>query len=346
MLELRDIWKTYAGQPLLRGISLRVGPGETLGLLGPSGSGKSTLLRIIAGLEEAEGGQIFWNGEEITRLPPHKRNFGLMFQDYALFPHHDVAANIAFGLRMRGEPREKIVRGVHNALAMVNLRGFNHRRVEDLSGGEQQRVALARTLAPEPRLLMLDEPLSALDRTLREELAGELRRLLQRLQIPSLYVTHDQEEAFTVGTRAALLHEGRIAQIGSAAEMFAHPASVWVAEFLALGNILPARVIKTEPLRLQTLLGEFPAESQNPPPHVGDEGWILLRPAGGTIHRSGKQPSQGIHGTVVDVSPRGNVYRVSMQCGGLGEVHFHSTEAFPAGRSIYWSPATGWFLRG
>ncbi|MGD0806292.1 MAG: ABC transporter ATP-binding protein [Anaerolineales bacterium] len=215
MLELRDIGKSYEGNPLLENVSLQIGEGETVCLLGPSGSGKSTLLRIAAGLESPDRGEVFWNGEPITRMPAHLRGFGLMFQDYALFPHLDVGENVAFGLRMKKLPRDRIHHEVREALARVNLAHYEHRRVAELSGGEQQRVALARALAPRPGLLMLDEPLGALDRALREELIEEIRRVLKSMRTPSLYVTHDQEEAFAMAARVAILHGGRIVQMGS-----------------------------------------------------------------------------------------------------------------------------------
>ena len=171
MLEIRDIWKSYEGQPLLNGVSFSLEAGETVCLLGRSGSGKSTLLRIIAGLETAERGQVLWQGQDLSAVPVHLRQFGLMFQDYALFPHRDVAENVGFGLRMQGLSKAEISLRVAEALEQVNLAAFAKRRVTDLSGGEQQRVALARALAPRPRLLMLDEPLGALDRALREQLS-------------------------------------------------------------------------------------------------------------------------------------------------------------------------------
>ena len=179
-LSLHEITKNYEGKPLLNGISFEVVSGETLCLLGRSGSGKSTLLRIIAGIESADGGSVQWDGEDLGECPTHLRRFGLMFQDYALFPHQNVAENVAFGLRMQGVTRAEIDRRVKAALEQVNMAGFANRRVTDLSGGEQQRVALARALAPAPRLLMLDEPLAALDRALRQQLQQELREVLQR----------------------------------------------------------------------------------------------------------------------------------------------------------------------
>jgi spermidine/putrescine transport system ATP-binding protein len=254
-----------------------------------------------------------------------------------------VAGNIAFGLRMQGLPEEEIRRGVQEALALVNLRGFDRRRVDDLSGGEQQRVALARTLAPHPVLLMFDEPLAALDRALREELLAELRRLLQRLRVPAIYVTHDQEEAFSLGTHIALLHDGRIAQFGPPAEIIARPASAWVAKFLALGNLLPGRVVRAAPLRVETSLGTFPAVSGGGRSRAGDEGYLLLRPDGGRILRTVTRKPASIRGIVADATLRGSLYRVVMQSGEM-EIVFHGVETIRLGRSITWSPAPGFFL--
>ncbi|MBT7189068.1 MAG: ABC transporter ATP-binding protein [Anaerolineae bacterium] len=234
MLSLRNIHKSYEGSPLLKGISLDLDEGETICLLGPSGSGKSTLLRIISGLEEAESGNVLWEGKSIASIPSHERNFGLIFQDYALFPHLNVFDNIAFGLKMKKLGKEEIRQRVDEALKQVDLQEFAKRSVTDLSGGEQQRIALARALAPRPRLLMFDEPLGALDRRLREYLLIEIKEILDESGVPAIYVTHDQEEAFTLSDRVMLLHEGLIVQQGTPDELFAHPASAWVAEFLGI----------------------------------------------------------------------------------------------------------------
>ena len=234
MLTLNNIHKSYEGKPLLKGISLEVAAGETVCLLGPSGSGKSTLLRIISGLEEAESGDVLWDGENLLSTPPHERNFGLFFQDYALFPHLNVFDNIAFGLKMQKLEIEEIRERTDSVLKQVGLSGFEQRSVTDLSGGEQQRVALARTLAPRPRLLMFDEPLGALDRRLREYLLDELKEILAESQVPAIYVTHDQAEAFTLAHRVMLLHEGLIVQRGTPADVCENPASAWVSEFLGL----------------------------------------------------------------------------------------------------------------
>ncbi len=269
MLEVRDISKTYEGKPLLKSISFAAGVGETVCLLGKSGSGKSTLLRIIAGLEEPEVGQILWDGIDLASTPPHLRDFGLVFQDYALFPHLNVYDNVAFGLKMRRMTRDKISRRVANSLEMVNLSGFEARNVTNLSGGEQQRVALARALAPRPHLLMFDEPLGALDRALREDLLNELRSILYQTNIPAIYVTHDQEEAFAIADRVLILHDGDIAREGSPADVWANPGSVWVAEFLGLGNVIEGTVINKN--KVQTTFGDFVINC----PHQHQKGDVL-----------------------------------------------------------------------
>ena len=255
MLEVRNIRKYYENQLLLDDISFEVAGEETICLLGPSGGGKSTLLRIIAGLEETKSGQVLWNGEDISALPAHKRNFGLMFQDYALFPHMNVGENVAFGLRMQQMDKKTMQTRVAEALDLVNMRAFMGRSVTELSGGEQQRIALARALVPRPRLLMLDEPLGALDRALREQLSQDLRAVLDRMDIPVIYVTHDQEEAFSFADRLLVLHAGRIIQSGSPAQVYNHPHSLWLANFFGHTNQLDGLVADVDPLKVQTPYG-------------------------------------------------------------------------------------------
>jgi len=260
MLEVHHIFKTYEGKPLLNDISFRVDTGETICLLGASGSGKSTLLRIIAGLEDADAGIISFDELNLTSTPPHLRDFGFVFQDYALFPHLSVNDNVAFGLKMRRLSQDQIVKRVASSLEMANLGGFGSRRVTELSGGEQQRVALARALATRPRLLMFDEPLGALDRTLREDLLNELRAILHQTGIPAIYVTHDQEEAFTIADRVLILHDGSITREGTPADVWAKPESVFVAGFLGLGNVFPAHVrekTKEERWNVESEMGSF-----------------------------------------------------------------------------------------
>ncbi|HYF66129.1 MAG TPA: ABC transporter ATP-binding protein [Herpetosiphonaceae bacterium] len=239
-LDVREIEKTFGGAPVLRGVSFAVGGGEIVALLGPSGCGKSTLLRIIAGLEQADRGSVSLAGRDLAGTPVHERGFGLMFQDWALFPHRTVAENIAFGLRMQRRPRAEVAARVAEMLETVGLAGYGGRSVLALSGGERQRVALARSLAPRPRLLMLDEPLGSLDRTLRERLTGELREIIRAAGVTAVYVTHDQVEAWAVADRLVLLRAGAVAQIGPPQLLYGQPASAFVAQFLGLTNLLEA----------------------------------------------------------------------------------------------------------
>lgn len=239
MLSIERATVCFGPKAALDDVTLTVRAGELISVLGPSGSGKSTLLRAIAGLEPLAQGVVRWDGEDLTAVPPHRRRFGLMFQDYALFPHKDVAGNVAFGLRMQNRPAAEVRRRVAEVLALVDLDGFEQRSVTTLSGGEQQRVALARALAPEPRLLMLDEPLGALDRTLRERLLVELAELLRRLSMTAIYVTHDHAEARALGDRLVVMRAGRFEQVGQPDEVVAHPVNEFVAEFV--GGSLPGQ---------------------------------------------------------------------------------------------------------
>ena len=255
MLELKHLSRAYEGKPLLTDITFRVKTGETVCLLGASGSGKSTLLRMIAGLEPPDSGQILFDGVELGDTPAHLRDFALVFQDYELFPHLNVFDNVAFGLRMRKVPPLEIEARVGALLAQMNMDGFARRSVTDLSGGEQQRVALARALITRPRLLMLDEPLGALDRSLKEELLGELRTTLRKTKVPAIYVTHDQEEAFAIADRILLLHDGRIVRAGTPADIWSDPRSAWVAGFLGVGQVVEGMQVARG--RVKTAFGEF-----------------------------------------------------------------------------------------
>jgi thiamine transport system ATP-binding protein len=233
-LSVRDLTVHYGSFAAVRGARLDIADGEVLALLGPSGSGKSTLLRAITGLEPSTSGSVRWDGTDLAPVPVHRRGFGLVFQDGQLFPHRDVAANIAFGLRMHGVPRREHAARVTALLDLVGLTGFERRRVTELSGGQAQRVALARALAPEPRLLLLDEPLSGLDAGLREQLAIDLAELLRRNKITALLVTHDQEEAFTLADRVAVLDAGEIRQEGAVRSVWQQPVDDGVARFLGV----------------------------------------------------------------------------------------------------------------
>ncbi len=241
-LSVRDVRVGFGADVVaVDGVSLDVGRGEVLCVLGPSGCGKSTLLRAITGLVTPHAGDVAWDGESIVDVPVHRRNFGLMFQDHALFPHADVAANVGFGLRMAGWSKDAITERVQEMLELVGLEGLSHRSTDELSGGEQQRVALARALAPDPRLLLLDEPLGALDRGLRDQLVGELRRLFSELGTTVLYVTHDQDEALTIADRLAVMRDGCFVQVGQPVDLWQKPLDEFVARFLGASNVLPAR---------------------------------------------------------------------------------------------------------
>jgi thiamine transport system ATP-binding protein len=222
-------------------VSLAVAPGEIVALVGPSGCGKSTLLRVIAGLEVPDAGRVHWDGADVTRLAPNEREFGLMFQEHALFPHRNVGDNVAFGLRMKGYAKATRLERMRTVLELVGLGGFEKRSIATLSGGEAQRVALARALAPAPRLLMLDEPLGSLDRVLRDRLAGDLRKVLQELHQAAIHVTHDQEEAYAIADRLVVMDQGRLRRDGAAADVWRNPGDEFVARFLGHENVLDAR---------------------------------------------------------------------------------------------------------
>ncbi|MFO7497141.1 MAG: ABC transporter ATP-binding protein, partial [Desulfobacterales bacterium] len=213
LLNLARVSKTFDRQPFIREVSLALAEGDILCLLGPSGCGKTTLLRLIAGLERPDSGIITFDGRDLAPVPPHRRQFGMMFQEYALFPHKNVFENVAFGLELQRLTRSELQRRVAETLDRVGLEGFAARRISDLSGGERQRVALARSLAPQPRLLLLDEPMGALDRALRERLMADLQLILKQVGVTSIMVTHDQAEAFAVADTVAVIDDGQIAQI-------------------------------------------------------------------------------------------------------------------------------------
>jgi thiamine transport system ATP-binding protein len=242
MLAVAGLTVRYGALTAVSEVDVEVADGEVLALLGPSGCGKSTLLRAVAGLEPPADGEIRWDGTDLAGVPVHRRGFGLVFQDGQLFPHRDVAGNVAFGLRMRRVPAEDRHRRVTELLELVGLAGYEHRRVTELSGGEQQRVALARALAPRPRLLLLDEPLSALDRALREQLAMDLAAVLRVAGATALVVTHDHDEAFTLADRVAVMRAGRITQTGPPDEVWRRPVDEDTARFLGCGLFLPAVV--------------------------------------------------------------------------------------------------------
>jgi spermidine/putrescine transport system ATP-binding protein len=325
MLEVHDLWKSYEGKPLLRGISFTVAAHETVCLLGASGSGKSTLLRIIAGLETPERGAIRWEGDDLAATPAHLRGFGLVFQDYALFPHLNVTENVAFGLKINKWSWAEMDLRIATVLEAVKMSGFETRKVTDLSGGEQQRVALARALAPQPRMLMFDEPLGALDRNLRETLMQELRDILHASGVPAIYVTHDQEEAFTVADRILMLHDGEIVRSGKPQEVWSHPGSAWAAGFLDAGNVVEGTVRRRGArMVVETGVGKFQQVCQHT--HMeGEKIPFLIRREHASLSSEGS-----IHGQVKDVLFLQNRYKVSLTNG----LYFFLNEAPTVGDEI------------
>jgi len=261
-LRLEGVRKSYGSVLAVAGVDLVVDEGEFFTLLGPSGSGKTTLLRLIAGFERPDGGRIQLAGRDVTNVPPHLRDTNTVFQDYALFPHMSVADNIGYGLRVKGVSRQARAKRVERALAMVRLVGLGHRRPNQLSGGQRQRVALARAVINEPEVLLLDEPLGALDLKLRQEMQIELKQIQKEVGITFVYVTHDQEEALTMSDRLAVMANGEIEQIGSPVEVYERPATEFVAGFIGISNVLLRDgvrfVVRPEKIRMLAE-GEQPA---------------------------------------------------------------------------------------
>jgi putative spermidine/putrescine transport system ATP-binding protein len=297
-LALRGLAKSYGeGKPAVAGIDLDAARGEFLTLLGPSGCGKTTVLRMIAGLVPPSAGRLAVDGVDITALPSHRRNMGLVFQSYALFPHLSVARNVAFGLEMRGTSKAAIERRVGDSLALVRLAGLRQRMPRELSGGQQQRVALARALVIEPALLLLDEPLSNLDAKLREELRDEIRDIQRRLGITAVFVTHDQVEALTLSDRVAVMNEGRLEQIGTPTEIYERPASEFVAAFIGRTNRIAATVAASDVEGSQLAAGALRFSTPMGLP-VGTAVTAMIRP-----HR--------IHLNDQDAAPNGATNRIT-----------------------------------
>jgi ABC-type Fe3+/spermidine/putrescine transport system ATPase subunit len=242
LLEARAVAKRFGSREVLKNISLNIAPGEFLTLLGESGSGKTTLLRLIAGFEQPTAGEIWMIGERLDTLPPYKRRVNTVFQNYALFPHLNVRENVSYGLRVQGAPKNEIPGRVDDALNVVKMAEFGAARPSRLSGGQQQRVALARALVNRPQLLLLDEPLSALDANLRKQMQSELKALQREIGITFLFVTHDQEEAMALSDRIALLRDGALEQVASPREIYAHPATAYTAQFIGQTNLLHGEI--------------------------------------------------------------------------------------------------------
>ncbi len=294
MLEVSDLTVRYGTETALDGASLVVTDRSIHALMGPSGSGKSTMLRTIAGLEHPDGGDVRWDGTSVVDVPTHRRGFGLMFQDYALFPHRTVAGNVSFGLRMQRLDADTVRRRVESVLDLVGLPGYENRSVGTLSGGERQRVALARTLAPRPRLVLLDEPLGALDRSLREHLLIEMRSIFTKIEATVLYVTHDRDEAFTIADQVAIIRDGRVVADDTPEGLWRRPPDVWTARFIGLENLC-------------TLAG-LARLGLHPPAAEATAG--AVPPEAITLSADGSKS-----GTVVGSHFRGGAYRVELDVG-------------------------------
>jgi len=323
-LELQHISKRLGHLAVVTDLSLNVGKGELCCLLGPSGCGKTTTLKMIAGLLEPDAGRVRLAGEDITRMPPQRRNVGMVFQNYVLFPHLNVYDNIAYGLRRRREPKATITLKVAEALSLVQLDGYEERRVHQLSGGQQQRVALARSLVIEPRLLLLDEPLSNLDARLRATMRDEIRRIQRMLSITTIYVTHDQEEAMSIADRIVVMNRGLIEQIGSPREIYEQPSTQFVTDFVGRVNFLTGEIAGGKLL----ILGKrFPISTKAWP--EGTKIVCAIRPE---RVRIGDADASHVHATVKDATYFGAVvrYRVVVE----GEAVELSVEV-PSPQAIY-----------
>ncbi|MCL2527777.1 MAG: ABC transporter ATP-binding protein [Defluviitaleaceae bacterium] len=326
LIELVSIAKTFGKQQVLDHINLYINQNEFLTLLGPSGCGKTTTLRIIGGFEQPTSGDLLFNGESILKTPPHKRQLNTVFQKYALFPNMNVAENIAFGLKIKKISRPVINEKVQNILKLVNLEGFEKRSVTSLSGGQQQRVAIARALVCEPAVLLLDEPLGALDLKLRKEMQVELKNMQQQLGITFVYVTHDQEEALTMSDTIAVMNEGQILQIGTPEDIYNEPKSAFVANFIGESNILPG----TMPEDRKVNFGGCTFDCVDAGFEVDEKVDIVVRPEDIIIVPETDSP---LTGNVTNVTFKGVHYEMRVEANGF-PWKVHSTVLSPVGTNV------------
>jgi iron(III) transport system ATP-binding protein len=323
LLSLKNLTKRFDKTAAVTDVSLDVERGEFFGLLGPSGCGKTTTLRMIAGLEQPDAGLIAFDERDVTSMPAERRGFGMVFQNYALFPHLNVFENVAFGLRARHKPTPEIRERVRGALELVQLPGYERRRVDELSGGQQQRVAIARAIAIEPALLLFDEPLSNLDVTLREETRGELRELVVRLGLTAVYVTHDQEEAFALCDRISVMVGGRILQTGRPRDLYEHPAQLSVGRFLGRNNLIRAVRLsssKSEIGEFKTLDGghtiQIPVNNENLVP-LNQPCIFAIRPEHILISTADARLENALPATVREINFAGATSSIKLDADGL-----------------------------
>ena len=321
LVRFEAVSKRFAGVSAVDSLSLDIFAGEFFALLGPSGCGKTTLLRLLAGLETLDAGRILLDGEDLASVPPHRRPVNMMFQSYALFPHLDVERNVAFGLKQDGLPKAEIAARVADMLALVKLEGYQRRKPHQLSGGQRQRVALARALAKHPKMLLLDEPLAALDKKLRAETQFELMDLQARIDTTFVIVTHDQEEAMTVAHRIGVMHQGQLVQVATPSEIYEQPSSRWVAEFIGDVNLIEGRVVSAN--AQETVVAALDDKrirvSQGSSAAVGATVWIALRPEKVRIGTEAPADTAEncVSGKVVDIGYLGDVstYKVRLADG-------------------------------
>jgi iron(III) transport system ATP-binding protein len=346
-ITIENLVKKFGEQVALNGISLRIEPGEIFFLLGPSGCGKTTLLRNIAGFYIPEAGRILFGDEDVTNLPPHKRNTGMMFQSYALWPHMTVAKNVAFGLEERRVPAAEITQRVEAALASVKMEKYAARKIAQLSGGQQQRVALARALVIRPRALLLDEPLSNLDAKLRLEMRTEIRRVCKEFGLTAIYVTHDQKEALSISDRMAILDGGKIAQVGPPEEVYRRPHSRVVADFIGETNFLPGRILEAtgSSAKVETAIGTFEGVVSDPDwtAQPGESVTLSVRPEAWTIRDAAEGPN-AVRGRIGEAVYLGEVAQYQFRCGDQTLKIFELNprlSARPADRDLFASAAPG-----
>jgi len=318
-VALEGVTKKFGGATAVDNISLNVRPGEFLSLLGPSGCGKTTTLRMIAGFEDPTAGSIRISGQDVVGIPPHKRNVNTVFQAYALFPHMSVAENVAYGLRQKGTPKSEIRQRVTDALEMVQMVSFADRKPTQLSGGQQQRIALARALINRPSVLLLDEPLGALDRQLREEMQIELKLLQSRLGITFIFVTHDQGEALSMSDRIAIMRNGRIEQLADADTIYDSPASAYVAGFIGQQNFIPGTVSENTSV-MESRFGVIHASAAHPELHAGSDAQAAVRPEAVTVSandaaRATASAENAVPGEVIGVSHQGETLQFLVSIG-------------------------------